>query len=263
MKRKKILLVSVIKQRYPHMSRDEIVSHIHCGEVFVDDEKTRDPYQQVESQRIVEIRESKDFVSRGGDKLKSVWKKWNLTAEDRVFVDAGSAKGGFTDFLLRHGASLVYAVDVGYNQLDYKLRKNSRVVVMERTNVRSLETSSFEVPPDSAVVDLSFRSILGVASLLLDLVTEKWILVLIKPQFEWKNPSNQFSGVIQQNKPLVDILSGVVDDLWKEKSFVTDVEVSPIRGRKGNREFFFLLKDSEECNPNQIKDKVCSLVFER
>ena len=258
---KRINLADLVLRSFPGMTRDEILSYVLSGEVFVDGEKIRDRNRLFDQTARIELRESRKYVSRGGEKLESVWDALNLSAAGKIFIDAGCSTGGFTDFLLRRGAERVYAVDVGYNQLDFSLRSNPRVTVMERTNVMTLKPSDFDVHPDGVLADLSFRSIKGAASHLLDLVKEEWILALIKPQFEWRNPNPEFRGVIEDMKILSGILPALCRDLQEEGSYVQTLMDSRLRGRKGNREIFFLLSRRKTLTMTQIESRIRRLLL--
>ena len=225
--------------------------------------RVRNPKLLVRRDAEIEISPTRRFVSRGGEKLDPILTQWNINPEGLVFIDAGSSTGGFTDCLLKRGAILVYAVDVGYNQLDYTLRNDERVRVYERTNIMSLDDASLDPRPDAAVSDLSFRSILGASSRLLRLVSQGWLIGLVKPQFEWRNPEDDFDGVIRRNDVLLRVLSDLVNQLWENGCYVTRIALSPIRGRKGNREFFCLLKQKPVGSKKTIEREIGSLVFER
>jgi len=138
-------------------------------------------------------------------------------------------------------ASLVYAVDVGENQLDWRLRADPRVRVMESTNIMAVRLEELDPVPDSAVADLSFRSIRQAASRILGLTAERRGVFLVKPQFEYSDPPPEFRGIVQGRGALRDIIADLVEGLWDEGVGVEDVIESPLRGRKGNREFLFLL----------------------
>ena len=198
----------------------------------------RDPKRLIFESDSVAIK-SRGYVSRGGVKLESALSVFDIQVSDKIVIDAGSSTGGFTDCLLRHGARRVFAVDSGYNQLDFKLREDPRVVVMEKTNI--MDVSNFEPVPHFATADISFRSIRHVASHLLKMTSDHELIALIKPQFEWETPDRDFTGVIQRDDVLVEILKKVVSDLYNEGAFVKSVCESPIHGRRGNREFFVLL----------------------
>lgn len=260
-KPKSIPLLSLLEERFPESSRKEQYARVLCGEVLVEGECIRDPASRVSSHSTIEFR-TRRFVSRGGDKLHSALKRWNPEIAGKIVLDAGSSAGGFTDCLLQHGAGYVYAVDVGHNQLDYKLRNNPAVAVYERTNIMSLHT--LDPPPHSAVADLSFRSVRKAASHILSLTVEKWLIALIKPQFEMgRSTETDFNGVITENRLLADILSSVIDDLWREKAYVTDLMQSPITGRRGNREFLFFIHDEPSRGAVELKEQANSAVFKR
>jgi 23S rRNA (cytidine1920-2'-O)/16S rRNA (cytidine1409-2'-O)-methyltransferase len=260
-KPKSIPLLSLLKERFPESSKKEQYARVLCGEVLIEGECIRDPAQRVPADSTIEFRTQR-FVSRGGDKLQAALNRWDLKIKGKIILDAGSSAGGFTDCLLQHGAGYVYAVDVGYNQLDYKLRHNSAVAVYERTNIMSLHT--LDPPPHGAVADLSFRSVRKAASHILSLTVEKWLIALIKPQFEIpKGAEPNFNGVITENKVLAGVLSSVIDDLWKEKAYVTDLMQSPITGRRGNREYLFYINDKPSRGAAQLKEQANSAVFKR
>jgi len=234
-------LRDMLRRAYPDFSSDAILSLVLSGCVRVDGETVRDPRQLVNSGATLEIEEGRTTVSRGIEKLLPILRAWRIEAEGKVFLDVGCANGGFTQALLTHGARLVHAVDVGYNLLDYRLRQDERVRVHERTNIMTSEPTLFSPPAQSAVVDLSFRSLVGACSHILELVSEGGMICLVKPQFEWRHPSPDFEGVIRDEKILREVLTDVVERLRREACFVHRMAPSPLRGRKGNREFFFLV----------------------
>jgi 23S rRNA (cytidine1920-2'-O)/16S rRNA (cytidine1409-2'-O)-methyltransferase len=252
MKKSRIRLIDAVAAEYPEMPRSRIFSHILSGEVVAAGQRIRNPAHCVERDTPLEIKPYKRFVSRGGTKLEAVLKLWNIQCRGKVFVDAGASTGGFTDCLLQNGAALVYAVDVGYNQLAYKLRSNPKVRALERTNVMALSHGSFDPQPHAAVADMAFRSIGGAASHLLSLVSEKWLIALVKPQFEWVKPDSRFRGVVEGEGDLLQIAGGVVDRLWSEKSYVNRIAFSPLRGAKGNRELFFLISAEKAVSKENI-----------
>jgi 23S rRNA (cytidine1920-2'-O)/16S rRNA (cytidine1409-2'-O)-methyltransferase len=179
--------------------------------------------------------------------------------KDRVFIDAGASTGGFTDCLLQHGATYVYAVDVGYNQLAYSLRIDPRVSVRERVNIMDIKPASLDPGPYGAVCDLSFRSIHGAASHLLRCVSGDMLVALVKPQFEWENPDPSFNGVIHDVHIIPDICYQLIKKLKKDNVFVSQVALSPIPGTRGNTELFFLLKKNSGETIDTIMSKIRSL----
>jgi 23S rRNA (cytidine1920-2'-O)/16S rRNA (cytidine1409-2'-O)-methyltransferase len=133
----------------------------------------------------------------------------------------------------------VIAIEAGKNQLDYRLRRDQRVHVLENTNIMDVQTLPFE--PEAAVADLSLRSLRKAAHHILNLVSDRWLIALIKPQYEWHAPPADFDGVVTAALP--EILSTLLEDLHGEGVFVSKIAASPLPGKKGNREFFCLLTD--------------------
>jgi 23S rRNA (cytidine1920-2'-O)/16S rRNA (cytidine1409-2'-O)-methyltransferase len=223
----------------PDTGREELVAQIMCGDVRFDGQTVRDPKESVPSNSAVSYRES-GFVGRGGIKLDHALGLWDLHVSGKVVVDAGASTGGFTHALLLRGVARVHAVDVGVNQLAYSIRVDPRVVVHEKTNVMDL--TGLTPVPDFAVADLSFRSLCGAAAHLLDLTTERWGIVLLKPQFEWRDPPEDFDGRVPQDA--VDgIVAETLERLSGEGVYSHGITESPIRGRSGNREFLVLVRD--------------------
>lgn len=256
---RKITLLSRVTTQYPELSPKECQGFILCGQVRVNGEKMTDPRRVVPADAEVAILRDR-YVSRGGLKLEKALDHWDISPEGKVVLDAGSSTGGFTDCLLQRGACLVHAVDVGYNQLDYRLRRNDRVVVRERTNIMAV--TSLDPLPDFAVADLSFRSLRRAATHIFSLCKDKKLIALIKPQFEWINPPPRFDGIVREGKDLVEILLSLARDLQAEGVRLTDLIPSPIRGNKGNKEFLGLLIAARgvEGQDDNLKDVVTRLV---
>jgi 23S rRNA (cytidine1920-2'-O)/16S rRNA (cytidine1409-2'-O)-methyltransferase len=185
------------------------------------------------------------YVSRGGFKLEKALKEFGLDVTGLVMLDAGSSTGGFTDCLLQNGASAVHSVDVGFNLLDYKIRNDARVVVHERQNIMILEKQDIVPAAQAAVADLSFRSIKGAASHILDLVGHTWMVALIKPQFEVPRWQENFFGVIEDPALMRSTLEGVYENLTSDGIGILHATVSPIKGHKGNTEFLALLRNAD------------------
>ena len=187
--------------------------------------------------------EDNPYVSRGGLKLKEALKEFNLDVGDIVALDVGASTGGFTDCLLQAGARKVYALDVGYGQLAWKLREDKRVVVIERTNIRYYEGADLDEQIDLAVIDVSFISLKIVLPAILKLLGDKaQILALIKPQFEVAREEVGKRGVVQNHAihdRVVQDISGFCQSLNLE---VEGTCASPILGPAGNREFFILVR---------------------
>ncbi len=245
-------LIEALKEGHPEIEEKELYARVLCGEVLVDGEKVRDPSRRVSPGSRLAFQPRARFVSRGGEKLDPVLALWQVPVEGRVFLDAGSSRGGFAHALLQRGARRVYAVDVGYNQLDYRLRRDPRVTVLERTNLMSLQPGMLDPPPQAAVADLSFRSLERAAAHLLRLAAEGWAIALVKPQFEWARPGPDFRGVVVRRSDTLAILADLLRRLWAEGSYVCRAARSPLPGRKGNIEFFFLLRRQPEADPQAV-----------
>jgi 23S rRNA (cytidine1920-2'-O)/16S rRNA (cytidine1409-2'-O)-methyltransferase len=236
---KTLPLLDLLRRLYPETEKKRLLARILCGEVRVGEETVRDPKIPVPADSEIAFNPPPRFVSRGGVKLDHALRVWNLDVKDRVLIDAGASSGGFTDCLLQRGARCVYCIDVGYNQLDYTLRRDARVVVLERTNIMAVSREHFrdDLMPTAAVADLSFRSLRKAAGHLLSLVTGGWLIALIKPQFEWRTPLPDFRGVVRGEKSYRDILLALIAGLWEEGVYLSRITASPITGRRGNLEF--------------------------
>ncbi len=179
------------------------------------------------------------FVSRGGSKLAAALDRFAVDPAARVCVDAGASTGGFTDCLLQGGAAHVVAVDVGYGQLDWKLRSDPRVSVLERTNVRNLDLAGIAPAPDLVVADLSFISLRLVAAALVRVAAPgATFVLLVKPQFEAGRDEVGSKGVVRDPGVWLRVLEGVRDELTALGVRTTGAMASPLLGPAGNVEFF-------------------------
>ena len=189
----------------------------------------------------VTVIEPPPFASRGGIKLERALNEFGLDVSGRVAADIGASTGGFCDCLLKRGASRVYAVDVGYGQLDYRLRKDSRVVVMDRVNARY--PLSLPEKVDLATIDVSFISVEKVIPSVADLLKDNgYLLVLLKPQFEAKKSEVGKGGVIREPQVQARVLGRFITWLTGHGFGLGGLVASPILGASGNREFFTLLR---------------------
>ena len=173
----KLNTVQLLRLKDPSLTKDSAAALVSCRNVYVDGELCTDPKQMFDKNACVEIIFPK-YVSRGGFKLEKALFSFNLDVSGLVMLDAGSSTGGFTDCLLQNGAKAVHSVDVGFNLLDFKLRSDDRVIVHEKQNIMTLSDSDLVPKPQAAVADLSFRSINGAASHVLDLVGGTWMVAL-------------------------------------------------------------------------------------
>jgi len=232
-------LLEVLQEQEPASGREELLARILCGEVLVDGARVRDPRFRVGGERVTH--EPRRFVSRGGRKLDGALEAHGPRVEGWCLLDAGCSTGGFTDCLLQRGASRVIAVDVGYGQLDFRLRRDPRVTLLERTNVLSLTPDLLPAVPQAAVADLSFRSLRGAAGHLLGLTSRKLLVALVKPQFEWLQPDESFRGVVRDPGARRQVLSSLARDLAAEGAHLQMAAAASPAGARGNREYFFWL----------------------
>ena len=241
MKEKKVRIDQLVVNRGLALSRSRAASLILSGVVMCDDSVVSKAGYLVEpSSKIKILKPDHPWVSRGGIKLDYALKKFGYNVPGVVAVDVGASTGGFTDVLLRHGAKKVYAVDVGYGQLSWKLRKNSRVVVMERINSRYISDIYFEDLINFIVCDVSFISIKKALPSVLNLsVKGSRLVALIKPQFEVEKKDVQRGGVVRDNRLHNNVCEKI--NSWLEEDMhwlVEGIIPSPIEGPAGNKEFF-------------------------
>jgi 23S rRNA (cytidine1920-2'-O)/16S rRNA (cytidine1409-2'-O)-methyltransferase len=220
-------------------SREKAARLILAGEVMVDGQRVDKAGSLIPTDADLDLRGRSPFVSRGGEKLVHALQSFTVSVKGRVCIDVGSSTGGFTDCLLQRGATRVFAVDVGTAQLDVKLRKDPRVVVMEQTNARALDPRVFDEQPSLAVIDVSFISLEKILPAVLAPRSE--IVALVKPQFEVGRQHVGKGGVVREpalHRAVVQRLARyAVLRGWHALS----VTASPLRGPKGNREFFLHL----------------------
>ncbi|MCL2425458.1 MAG: TlyA family RNA methyltransferase [Oscillospiraceae bacterium] len=183
-----------------------------------------------------------EYVSRGGQKLEKALNFFDISPKDKVCIDCGASTGGFTDCLLKRGAQLVYAVDVGYGQLAWSLRTDERVVVMERTNIRYVTPDMIDKAPELAVIDVSFISLALVLPVVRKLMTENCQTVcLIKPQFEAGKGKVGKKGIVRDPEVHKEVLDAFIVNAENSGFIVESITHSPVKGPKGNIEYLGLL----------------------
>ena len=224
-------------------SRQRARALIMAGKILVDTQRIDKPGAQVPVDAGISLKgEDLAYVSRGGLKLESALRAMNLDVHDWVCLDVGASTGGFTDCLLQHGARKVYAVDVGYGQLAWKLRQDARVVAIERTNIRHMDAGLVPAPVDLATIDTSFISLKIVVPAVLKFVKPRaMVLALIKPQFEAGKGNVGKGGVVKDSalrQRIIADLSHFFEQYGLESGPVVP---SPVLGPKGNQEFMILL----------------------
>lgn len=256
---KKDRILNILTNPPYNIGKKEAYSLILCGKVKKADETIKDPARTLPINTKLTIAQSA-WVSRGAYKLLGAIEAFKLNPQNLVFVDAGASTGGFTQVLLEKGASYVYAVDVGYNQLDYSLRINPRVGVFEKTNILDFKPNKEEA--DIAVADLSFRSIEGALDHLLKIVNHHRVIALIKPQFELKNPDKDFDGVLNDENLTREILEDFYAYIKERNYHIANASPAAITGRYGNQEFFVdIYLDKPEKSLD--KDEFLNRLFKR
>lgn len=225
-------------------SRDAAVRLILAGAVKVAGQPVDKPAKAVPVDAPIDVQQTRSrYVSRGGEKLAAALETGLVPARNAVCLDVGASTGGFTDCLLQHGAARVYAVDVGYGQIDWRLRQDPRVVLRERTNIRHIDASAIPEPIDVAVIDVSFISLKKVLPALTPLLRpHATVIALVKPQFEVGKGQVGRGGVVRDDTQRHGALHSVVacaDELGFRMRTTLD---SPIKGKKGNREILVLFE---------------------
>lgn len=238
MKEKKRLDVLLFEKGLAE-SRQKAQTLVMSGLVFVDGKRETKSGAQMTADAVIEVKESgPGFVSRGGLKLQKALDVFGVDPNGMVALDSGASTGGFTDCLLKRGASKVYAVDVGYGQLDWKLRQDPRVVCMERTNLRYVTRQEIPEPVDIATLDLSFISLRLVLPAVRELLGEKGqVCCLIKPQFEAGREKVGKKGVVRDPEIHMEVLEHFLEDAKACGFSVHALSFSPVRGPEGNIEF--------------------------
>lgn len=221
-------------------TRSKSQGMIMAGEVQVNGKTVTKAGTKVDETDVISVKNKPRFVGRGGEKLEKALSTFGLTLDGVVCADVGACTGGFTDCLLQHDASKVYAIDVGYGQLDYRLRVDDRVVVMERTNARYLESLDEQV--ELVVIDVSFISLsLIIPAAKMWLAEKGNIVALVKPQFEASRSDVGKGGVVRDRAVHQTVLHKVVRLANELSLSVNGIELSPIKGADGNREFLLWL----------------------
>ncbi len=263
-KGKKNRLDNLLQQQKPALSRSRIQSEIMAGKVLVNGIVCDKPGAQIEEEAEIQCLEPENpYVSRGGLKLEGVLIDLALDVGGLIVLDVGASTGGFTDCLLKKGSRLVYALDVGYGQLDYSLRNNPSVVIMERFNVRFLKPEHLLHLPDLAVVDVSFISLTKVLPVLQNMKIPA-VLALIKPQFEvGRSDAGKGKGVIRDPELHAAVLKNIVQAAREFGYYSEDMIYSRYPGPKGNLEYFvyFKTRNNQSClNLEEYDHKIENVV---
>ena len=220
-------------------SREKAKAVIMEGKVFVKGQREDKAGAMFDEAAPIEIHGQKlRYVSRGGLKLEKAVEHFDLKLEGKVCMDVGSSTGGFTDCMLQNGAAKVYAVDVGTNQLDWKLRSDPRVVCMEKTNIRYLLPEQLDEKPEFASIDVAFISLTKVLRPVRELLTpDGQVAALIKPQFEAGREKVGKKGVVRDPAVHLEVIQQFLKNAADADFTVKDMTFSPIRGPEGNIEY--------------------------
>lgn len=246
-------------------SREKAKAVIMSGNVFVDGQREDKAGTMFDEKVKIEVKgKTLPYVSRGGLKLEKAMKEFGIRLDGKICMDIGSSTGGFTDCMLQNGAVKVYAVDVGHGQLDWKLRQDERVVVMEKTNIRYVTPEDIEDVLDFASIDVSFISLTKVLLPAKQLLQEDGqIACLIKPQFEAGREKVGKKGVVRDKKVHLEVIEMVIAYAVSIGFEVLNLEFSPIKGPEGNIEYLLYLQNHPQ---GQLYENIpvdCAAVVEQ
>ena len=228
-------------------SREVAKAVIMAGDVYVEGMKEDKAGTKIPVESKIEVKGTKmKYVSRGGFKLEKAMVEFGITLENKICMDVGASTGGFTDCMLQNGAIKVYAIDVGYGQFAWKLRNDSRVVCLEKTNVRYITEEQIPQAADFASIDVSFISLTKVLPATLGVMTEAGQLVcLIKPQFEAGREKVGKKGVVKDKAVHREVILKIIDFAFDNGISVKNISFSPIKGPEGNIEYLIYLDKKE------------------
>lgn len=241
--RKRVDVLLTEKGLFP--TRSAARAAVMAGLVTVDGKKVDKPGTMATEEVQIHVKELPRYVSRGGLKLEKALIQFKIDVTGKTVMDIGASTGGFTDCLLQAGATRVYSIDVGYGQLDWKLRQDDRVVSMERTNVRHLETGQIPEPVDFAVVDVSFISLALIFPVLVRFGVSEAV-ALVKPQFEVGKGRVGKKGVVRDPEDHQEVLLNTIRAAENEGFIAVDLSYSPLRGPEGNIEYLLHLRTEKE-----------------
>ncbi len=243
---KKEKLIDIIAETF-NLDKKEAAGLILSGKVLVEDVPVTKIGIKVDKDKYIRIKKKEKYVSRGAYKLLTALDNFSISVKGKICIDCGSSKGGFTQVLLEKGVKKVYAIDCGINQLDYVLRNNDKVIVMENKKISDLTISCFNEKIDLAVMDVSFCSSIYLINHIYKKLNICEMVVLIKPQFEYKrlslklNLSDNFNGIIENCNDRDKIIKYISEEIINLGLNVYDVIPSSIKGLKGNLEYLFFI----------------------
>lgn len=244
----KIRLDSAVFELGISESREKAKALIMAGQIYVNGMKAIKPGVTVNSSDKIELKgNTLPYVSRGGLKLEKAMKVFPLTLDKKVCMDIGASTGGFTDCMLQNGAVKVFSIDVGYGQLAWKLRSDSRVVNLERTNFRYVTREQIPEEIDFASIDVSFISLKLIFPALMPLLkTEGECVCLVKPQFEAGKEKVGKKGVVREKSTHVEVIENVIGYASDNGFSILNLDFSPVKGPEGNIEYLLYIKKMDD-----------------
>ena len=236
----------ILTERNIFPSREKAKASIMAGLIYVDGQRVDKPGTPVDSEAEITVKETLcPYVSRGGLKLEKALSLYDFSLEDAVAVDIGASTGGFTDCMLQNGARKVYAIDVGYGQLDWKLRNDKRVINMEKVNIRYLDFDTVDKDVDFISIDVSFISLKLVFPVASQLLGDQGSLVcLVKPQFEAGRNQVGKKGIVRDPAVHREVIENVIRYGEENGLYSHGLTFSPVTGTKGNIEYLLYMKKS-------------------
>ena len=241
MQKERLDVILVNRGYFP--SRERARSSVMAGVVFVNGEREYKPGAKFPPEINIEVKENVNpYVSRGGLKLERALKSFGISLSGKTALDVGASTGGFTDCMLKNGAVKVTTIDVGYGQLAWELRNDSRVVCMERTNIRYVKPEDIGYPVDFASIDVSFISLKKVLPVVKELLNDSGeIVCLVKPQFEAGREKVGKHGVVREPEVHSSVLYDIISFALKNGFSLLSMDYSPIKGPEGNIEYLLHL----------------------
>lgn len=243
-------------------TREKAKACIMAGTVYIDEQRFDKPGTKVDIDANIVIRGNTcPYVSRGGLKLEKAMNEFAFDVKNKICVDMGASTGGFTDCMLQNGASKVYSIDVGYGQLDYKLRTDDRVVNMEKTNIRYLDTSLIKEKVSFISIDVSFISLKLILPVTREIIADDGkVLCLVKPQFEAGKDQVGKNGIVRDPDVHRQVIESVMAFGKDYDFYPAGLTFSPIKGAKGNIEYLlYLKKEFVNIDEAGLIDKVVDL----
>ncbi len=252
---KKVRIDALLVDRQFFDTREKAKRALMSGIIYVNSQLIDKPGMKVKVDSDIEIRgKALPYVSRGGLKIEKAIREYGIDLQSLTCMDVGASTGGFTDCMIQSGAKKVYAVDVGYGQLDWKLRQDERVVCMERTNVRYLKREDIKDEIDFVSVDVSFISLRIVLPVVKELLKEKGkTIFLIKPQFEAGRQKVGRRGVVREKEVHREVIEEILNFVIEMGLSIKGITYSPIKGPKGNIEFLVYGHNVVDSNFSDVK----------